>query len=69
MQQALFDGRKPIKESCNAKINKLEALKGELAQLVECCDRTAKVRGSTPLFSILSNYFNPTPRTIIGKNG
>ncbi len=26
--------------------------KGELAQLVECCDRTAEVRGSNPLFSI-----------------
>ena len=25
---------------------------GELAQLVERCDRTAEVRGSTPLFSI-----------------
>lgn len=25
---------------------------GELAQLVECCDRTAEVRGSIPLFSI-----------------
>jgi hypothetical protein len=26
---------------------------GELAQLVERCDRTAEVRGSSPLFSIL----------------
>jgi hypothetical protein len=25
---------------------------GELAQLVECCDRTAEARGSNPLFSI-----------------
>ena len=25
---------------------------GELAQLVERCDRTAEVRGSNPLFSI-----------------
>ena len=25
---------------------------GELAQLVECCDRTAEVRGSSLLFSI-----------------
>jgi len=25
---------------------------GELAQLVERCDRTAEVRGSSPLFSI-----------------
>ena len=26
-------------------------MKGELAQLVERCDRTAEVRGSSPLFS------------------
>ena len=31
---------------------------GELAQLVECCDRTAEVRGSNPLFSILENTSN-----------
>ncbi len=29
---------------------------GELAQLVECCDRTAEVRGSNPLFSILVSF-------------
>jgi hypothetical protein len=28
------------------------AIEGELAQLVERCDRTAEVRGSSPLFSI-----------------
>lgn len=28
---------------------------GELAQLVERCDRTAEVRGSSPLFSIIFN--------------
>ena len=28
---------------------------GELAQLVERCDRTAEVRGSSPLFSISHN--------------
>ena len=27
-------------------------LQGELAQLVECCDRTAEARGSSLLFSI-----------------
>ncbi len=53
MRQALIDERKLIKESCNAKIIKLKTLKGELAQLVERCDRTAKVRGSTPLFSMI----------------
>ena len=29
------------------------ACDGELAQLVERCDRTAEVRGSSPLFSIV----------------
>ncbi len=29
---------------------------GELAQLVECCDRTAEARGSNPLFSIRKAY-------------
>ena len=31
---------------------------GELAQLVERCDRTAEVRGSSPLFSIVK-WFEP----------
>jgi hypothetical protein len=30
------------------------AIEGELAQLVERCDRTAEVRGSSPLFSMVS---------------
>jgi hypothetical protein len=29
---------------------------GELAQLVECCDRTAEARGSNPLFSIRPGF-------------
>ena len=33
--------------------------KGELAQLVERCDRTAEVRGSSPLFS--------TKSTLVGR--
>jgi hypothetical protein len=34
---------------------------GELAQLVERCDRTAEVRGSSPLFSIF--IANPLRQT------
>ncbi len=29
---------------------------GDLAQLVERCDRTAEVRGSSPLFSIVKRF-------------
>ncbi len=32
--------------------SKIQSSEGELAQLVERGDRTAEVRGSTPLFSI-----------------
>ena len=34
-------------------------LRGELAQLVERCDRTAEVRGSNPLFSTQMRRHNP----------
>jgi hypothetical protein len=44
-----------------AKESSAEPEFGELAQLVERCDRTAEVRGSSPLFSIF--IANPLRQT------
>lgn len=38
---------------------------GELAQLVECCDRTAEVRGSIPLFSISCTFNHKDSSTFL----
>ena len=41
---------------------------GELAQLVERCDRTAEVRGSSPLFSTLDRL-NAEKSCVLSKLG
>ena len=40
---------------------------GELAQLVERCDRTAEVRGSSPLFSIYALTHSGSAKTGGGR--